>query len=82
MHEWIEAQLAAGLPAFAGSTVSGTMAVKQELVNELIAKWLANDTPLGGGPARFDFSKARSAVKHARIRGEAGTILLDFDIRI
>jgi len=82
MREWIDAQLAAGLPAFAGSTVSGTLAVKQELLNELIAKWLANDTRLGGGGARFDVSKARAAVKHARIRGEAGTILLDFDIRI
>jgi hypothetical protein len=82
MREWIEAQLAAGLPAFTGSTVSGTMAVKQELLNELLTKWLANDTAPGGGAARFDFSKVRSAVKHARIRGEAGTILLDFDIRI
>ena len=42
MREWIEAQLAAGLPAFAGSAMSGTVAVKQEALNELIAKWLAN----------------------------------------
>ena len=82
MREWIEAQVAAGLPAFAGSTISGTVAVKQEVLNELIAKWLANDTPGQPGPARFDVTRARAAVKQARIRGEAGTILLDFDIRI
>jgi hypothetical protein len=82
MREWIEAQLAAGLPAFAGSTVSGTLAVKQEVLNELIAKWLANETPLNGRAAGFDVGKARAAVKHARIRGETGTILLDFDIRL
>ena len=36
MREWTEAQLAAGLPAFAGSTISGTLAVKQELLNESV----------------------------------------------
>ena len=82
MREWFEAQVAAGLPAFAGSTISGTVAVKQEVLNELIAKWLANETPGAAGPPRVDMAKARAAVKHARIRGEAGTILLDFDIRI
>jgi hypothetical protein len=82
MREWIEAQLAAGLPALAGSSLSGTLAVKQEVLNELIAKWLANDTPASTGGIGFDLSKARTAVKNARIRGEAGTILLDFDIRI
>jgi hypothetical protein len=82
MREWFEAQVAAGLPAFAGSTISGTVAVKQEVLNELIAKWLADATPGDAGPPRVDMAKARAAVKHARIRGEAGTILLDFDIRI
>ena len=52
------------------------------MLNELIAKWLADDSPGDAGPPRLDMAKARAAVKHARIRGEAGTILLDFDIRI
>jgi len=82
MREWIEAQLAAGLPAFAGSAMSGTVAVKQEALNELIAKWLANNTPSGTGGANVDLSLVRAAIKQARIRGETGTILLDFDIRI
>ena len=82
MREWLEAQLAAGLPAFAGSAMSGTVAVKQEALNELIAKWLANNTPSSTGAAGLDLSKVRAAVKHARIRGETGTILLDFEVRI
>jgi hypothetical protein len=82
MREWIEAQLAAGLPAFAGSAISGTVAVKQEALNELIAKWLANNIPSSSGGAKFDLSLARAAIKQATIRAETGTILLDFDIRI
>ena len=82
MREWIEAQLAAGLPAFAGSALSGTVAVKQEALNELIANWLATDSVAKTASASFDLTRARAAVKQARIRGEAGTILLDFDIRI
>jgi hypothetical protein len=82
MREWIEAQLAAGLPAFAGSTIAGTIVVKQEVLNELIAKWLAGDTSPNAGPARFDYSPARAMVKDAKIRGETGRILLDFNVRI
>ena len=82
MRDWIEAQLAAGLPAFAGSAIAGTVAVKQEALNELIAKWLANNTPSSTGGANFDLGLARAAIKQARIRGETGTILLDFEVRI
>jgi hypothetical protein len=82
MRAWLEAQLAAGLPAFAGSEMSGTVAVKQEALNELIATWLAANTPASTAPAKFDLSRARAAIKQARIRGETGTILLGFDIRI
>ena len=82
MREWIEAQLAAGLPAFAGSTITGTIAVKQEVLNELIARWLASDSSITAGSAPFDLKMVRAAVKDARIRGEAGRILVDFDVRI
>ena len=81
MREWIEAQLAAGLPAFAGSHLAGTVAVKQELLNELIATWLASSGGGASGPP-FDLARARAAVKSASVRGEPGRILVDFEIRI
>ncbi len=80
MRDWFEAQLAAGLPAFAGSHVSGTLAVKQELLNELLAKWLADGGPIGA--TRLDVGAAKRAVKSASVRAEAGTLLVDFEISI
>ena len=84
MREWFEAQLAAGLPALSGSHLSGTLAVKQEMVNELIAQWLASESAPGGTGASpaLDLGKARAAIKSAAVRGEPGRILVDFDIQI
>jgi hypothetical protein len=81
MRDWIAAQLAAGLPAFAGSKLSGTLAVKQEVVNELIANWLAGDSaPSEAG--RVDLRMLRAAIKSAALRAENGKLLIDVDIRL
>jgi hypothetical protein len=80
MREWFEAQLAAGFPAFAGSRVSGTLSVKQELLNELIAKWLAGADAVDS--SRLELNAAKRAIKSANVRAEAGTVLVDFEIRI
>ncbi len=86
MREWFEAQLAAGLPALAGSQVTGTLAVTQELVNEFIATWLASPAvptaaPSGARPT-LDLNRFRSAVKNVAVRGEPGRILVDFDVKL
>ena len=84
MREWFEAQLAAGLPALAGSQVTGTLAVKQELVNEFIAKWLASPSA-PADPQRataVDLHRLRSAVKNVAVRGEPGRILVDFEVKL
>jgi hypothetical protein len=81
MREWLERQLAAGLPAFAGSQMSGTLVVRQEAINELIAAWLTGGSPAAGGPA-LDVTMVRSAIKSAAVRGEPGRILVDFEIRL
>jgi hypothetical protein len=85
MREWFDAQLAAGLPAFAGSRLSGTLSVKQELLNELIARWLAAPMSSGAGPgggSPLDLIRARAALKSASVRGAPGRILVDFEIRL
>jgi hypothetical protein len=82
MREWIEAQLAAGLPAFAGSAISGTLAVKQELINELLAAWLADAAKRGGSAKPPDLGKSAGVIKAASVRAEPGTVLVDFKIAI
>lgn len=80
MREWIESQVAAGLPALRGSSVSGTLAVQQELINELLGQWLsaASDTP---APA-VDLERLKSFVKAAAVRAEPGIVKVDFTIAI
>jgi hypothetical protein len=81
MRNWIAAQLAAGLPAFAGSKLSGTLAVKEEAVNELIAKWLAADNAPSQSP-RVDVRVIRATIKSASLRAENGKLLIDVEIRL
>ncbi len=81
MQDWIAAQLAAGLPAFAGSKLSGTLAVKEEVVNELLAKWLAADSAPSEGP-RIDPRVLRAAIKSATVRADSGRLLIDIDISL
>ena len=81
MRDWIEAQLAAGLPAFAGSHMSGTLALKQELLNELLGRWLTESAP--GTPPRLpDLAPVKRVVKGAAVRAEAGRLLIDFTIAV
>jgi hypothetical protein len=81
MQEWIAAQLTTGLPAFAGSKLSGTISVKQEAVNELIAKWLAgNSAP--SPPPQVDLRVLRAAIKSATVRAETGRLLIDIEISL
>jgi hypothetical protein len=82
MRDWFEAQLAAGLPAFSGTSISGTLAIKQEAVNELLANWLAaSATPEGAKPP-FDVGRARQFLKSAAVRAEPGTLLVDFHVTV
>jgi hypothetical protein len=82
MREWFRAQLAAGLPALSGSAVSGTIALKQEMLNELLAGWLADTSSSGAATPAMDVSRVKPLVKEATVRTEAGTLFVDFRIAI
>ena len=82
MREWIDAQLAAGLPGLKGTTISGTLAVKEELINELLARALVNARqPLE--PAKTPpLGRAADFVKQVAVRAETGTLLVDFTVAV
>jgi hypothetical protein len=83
MDEWVHAQLAAGLPGLRGSAISGTLAMKQELINELLAQWLAAKAQSAGTSSRApDLSQLLPFLKQAAVRAEAGAVLVDFQISI
>lgn len=84
MDEWLQRQLAAGLPAFRGSTMSGTLALNQDLLNELLASWLAAQTGAASSASAgaFDVSRLLPMLKQASIRVEPGTVLVDFQISV
>ena len=81
MREWIERQLAAGLPAFGGSSVTGTLALKQELLNELVTEWLTATTT-GGTTPPVDIERLKPLVKRLAVRAEPGTVLVDFTVAV
>jgi hypothetical protein len=82
MRDWFEAQLAAGLPAFTGTVVSGTLAVKQEAVSELVARWLAASSGQTGAIEPPPLDLVRRWIKTAAVRAEQGTVYIDFEIGI
>ena len=83
MREWIDAQMAEGFPALSGSVISGTLAVKQEALNELLAKWLAATAQRPDDDAvRPEWSRHVRFIKSAAVRAEPGTVLVDFTIAV
>ena len=81
MREWMEAQLAAGLPALAGTSISGTVAVKQELLNDLLKDYLSA-TPAASPALPIDARSLLRYVTHAAIRAEHGQLLVDFQVTV
>jgi hypothetical protein len=83
MREWFQSQLAAGLPAFTGSTVTGTLVVQQELLNDLLARVLSESAARGEVlTAPLARGRALSALKSVVVRAEAGKLLVDFTIAV
>ena len=82
MREWFESQLASGLPALAGTTMSGTLALRDELLNELLDKFLAQARAGTPPKAPVDFGRSVDVIKAARIRAETGRVLIDFEINV
>lgn len=84
MQEWFTRQIAEGLPALRGTAISGTLAVRQELINELLSQWLAS-MATAAAPSRTpppDLTPVAGALKRAAVRAENGTVYVDFDVAV
>lgn len=89
----LEKYLENDLADFAGLRVSGTLPVKQEVLNDLLQSVLTDlatpksaavtDTPKPASSApNVDPSKLVKFVKKAQVRAEDGRLVLDFDLAV
>jgi len=87
MTEWLKEQLASGLPGLRGTTISGTVAVHDALINELLTKWLDTERgggapPGPGGAGMAEMRRALAFVRRMAVRTEAGRLLVDFELGV
>jgi hypothetical protein len=83
MQEWLTAQMASGFSAFQGAALTGTIPVKEELINELIAGFLAQAGEQDAtAPPAIDVRALASFIRQVTIHAEPGVVTLHFDVRI
>ncbi len=85
MKELIEKALAGGLKELAGLELSGTVPIRQELINEVIAETLESGVPeLKKASERpvVDVNALLPHVKKAEVTAENGKLTLHFQIKI
>ena len=80
MDEWVKEQLARGFSDFKGTTLTGAIPVKTEFLNQLIARFLAQQGQ--GPPPRVDLKPLVRFVRAATVSAEPGVITLRFDIGV
>ncbi len=84
LQAWVRQQLEAGLPAFAGARVTGSVPVQVSLLNELIAGALADAAAgggaRGGGAPSIDVASVARMVRQVRVDAAPGVITLDFEL--
>jgi hypothetical protein len=82
---WVQRQLAAGLPAFAGAGVSATVRAPVPLLNDLLAAALVDaargKAPSEGtpAPARPDGTMMARLIRHVRVDTSPGVVTLDVE---
>jgi hypothetical protein len=85
VKELIEKALAGGLKELAGLELSGTVPIRQELINEVIAETLESGVPelkkSSERPA-IDVNALLPHVKKAEVSAENGRLTLHFQIKI
>jgi hypothetical protein len=82
MQDWLTMQLAHGLPAFAGSSLSGTLSVRQELATAVLNELLREPGSAPKASTGSDFAGLVKFVKEIAVRADAGAVMIDFKISI
>ncbi len=82
VQEWLKAQIANGFVAFDGASLTGSIPVKESLINEMIAGVLAHaGEPQAPHPA-FDLRLVAPFIRSATVQAEPGVVTLHLDLRI
>lgn len=85
MIHLLQKYAANGFADFRGLNITGTVPVKQELINEVLAESLklaASAVPAKSSEApAIDPKVFLGLVKKAQVRAEAGVLILDFEVR-
>jgi hypothetical protein len=82
MQEWLTAQMANGFSALQGTALTGSVPVKEELINELIAAFLANTGEPSKAELPVDPRLFTSFIRKATVQAQPGIVTLHFEIRI
>jgi hypothetical protein len=82
MPEWLTAQIAAGFPALKGAALSGSIPIKEELINDLIADFLARPPAAPGPPGGFDPRVLLPLVKRATVHADQGVVTLNVEVQV
>ena len=82
MTDWLTAQLAEGFPALKGASMSGSIPIKETLINDLIAEYLARPAAPPAPRAGFDPRALLPLLERASIHAEPGVVTVRFEVKI
>jgi len=91
MQDLLSRLIASGFAEFQGLNITGSVPIKQEVINELIAEVLQNAGKSEAPPEsaagaaslpRIEASALLELIKRAEIKADDGKIILEFDIRV
>jgi hypothetical protein len=80
MGEWWQAQLAQGFPDLKGTVISGSIPVREALINELIARWLAAPGAAAGESPALDPRQLARFVRSLTVHAEPGVVTVRFEV--
>ncbi len=88
IRDLVEKHLANDLDEFKGLRISGSIPVRQELINELLAELVQNGIAQRTTnddmreASLFGINDALRLVKHVEIKTSAGSITVEFELRV
>lgn len=89
MQDWLQAQMANGFAAFTGAVVTGSIPVKDTLLNEWLAAWLADarrgEAATAAPPAStapVDLRAVLPFVRSATVQAGPGVLTLRVELAV
>lgn len=82
MQDWLQAQMANGFAAFTGAVVTAAIPVKDTLLNELIAGYLAQAREGTSTAPSFDPRTVLPFVRTVTVQAEPGVLTVRVELAI